>query len=395
MTHTHSRTAPRRPSWLPSCFALALVCLTARASAAEPYVFSHESVMGTSMELRVWADHSDAARDAEARVLGEIDRLSAILSGYDPNSELSRWSRAKGRSQAVSAPLREMLQAADVWRERSAGAFDPRVEVLSKLWAESAAQGREPSADETRRARESLARPAWRLDAASRTAEPLGDAAISFNAIAKGYILEQACDAAMKSGRGVRGLVLNVGGDLRAMGESDGSVGVVDPLADSESSPPLTVIKVHDRAVASSGRSQRGFSINGRWYSHIFDPRTGRPVETVAGATVVAPRSADADALATICNVLTPEESVRLVDATADAACLIVLADGRTGPVRTHRLPTRSPPKPSRPPPNPGNRISSWPSISRSTIRPTRAVATVGRTSRSGSRTRRGVRSAT
>jgi hypothetical protein len=89
------------------------------------------------------------------------------------------------------------------------------------------------------------------------------------------------------------------------------------------------VIEVRDRAVASSGRSQRGFSINGRWYSHIFDPRTGEPAEAVAGATVVAPRSADADALATICNVLAPEESLRLVDATPDAACLIVLADGR------------------------------------------------------------------
>ncbi len=330
MNYTRPRhAAPRRPFRLLAGLALFIGCHPLAATAGEPHVFSHESVMGTSLDLRVWADGPDAARDAEARVLGAIDGLSAILSGYDPDSEFSRWRRATGRLQAVSPPLWDLLRAADAWRRRSAGAFDPRVEILSRLWAEAAATGREPSADAIQRARDALTRPAWRLDAEARAAEPLSDCPLSLNAIAKGYVLERACAAAMKVG-GVRGLVLNVGGDLRAVGETAGFIGVVDPLADSESSPPLTLIEVHDRAVASSGRSQRGFSINGRWYSHIFDPRAGRPVEAVAGATVVAPDSADADALATICNVLTPEESLRLVDAADDAACLIVLADGRT-----------------------------------------------------------------
>ena len=47
--------------------------------------------MGTSLELRVRADDAEAARRAEARVLGEIDRLVAIFSGYDPASEFRRW----------------------------------------------------------------------------------------------------------------------------------------------------------------------------------------------------------------------------------------------------------------------------------------------------------------
>jgi len=319
----------RNPSRALAFLIAALGCLMPVASASEPYVFSHESVMGTSLELRVWVDSGGDARAAEARALGEIDRLSSILSGYDANSEFSRWRRATGRAQAISAPLRDVLDAADDWRERSAGAFDPRVEILSKLWAEAAANRREPSAEAVRQARKLMSRPAWRLDAAASVAEPLSECPISLNAIAKGYIVERACEAAMRRGSGVRGVAINAGGDLRAVGATDGAVGVVDPLADSESSPPRTVIEIRDRAVASSGRSQRGFSSNGRWYSHIFDPRTGAPVEAVAGATVVAPRSADADALATSCNVLSPEESLRLVDATPDAACLIVLADGR------------------------------------------------------------------
>ena len=58
---------------------------------AGDYEFYHENVMGTSLELKVRADNLEAARWAEDRVLREIDRASAIFSGYDPASEFSRW----------------------------------------------------------------------------------------------------------------------------------------------------------------------------------------------------------------------------------------------------------------------------------------------------------------
>ena len=56
-------------------------------------------------------------------------------------------------------------------------------------------------------------------------------------------------------------------------------VGIAAPRGDSETTAPLARIAVRDRSVATSGNSQRGWRIGGRWYSHIFDPRTGRPVE--------------------------------------------------------------------------------------------------------------------
>ena len=133
----------------------------------------------------------------------------------------------------------------------------------------------------------------------------------------------------MERGRGVRGVLLNVGGDLRVAGETPRTIGISAPWSDSESSEPIALIEVKDRAVATSGSSQRGFEIDGRWYSHIFDPRSGLPAEGVLEATVIAPRSADADALATICNVLSPEEGRRLVESCPEAECLIVARDGR------------------------------------------------------------------
>ena len=48
-----------------------------------------------------------------------------------------------------------------------------------------------------------MSRPAWRLDPIARTAERTSACPISLNAIAKGYIVGVAADAAMDRGRGV------------------------------------------------------------------------------------------------------------------------------------------------------------------------------------------------
>jgi thiamine biosynthesis lipoprotein len=310
-------------------FALAACLFVQTSRAAEDVAFSHENVMGTSLDLRVLAADANAAQWAEARVLGEIDRLSKIFSGYDRDSEFLRWQSSAGPVQ-ISPELFEVLGQSDRWRALSGGAFDPRVEVLTQLWSRASAAGRLPTNDELAGARAVLSRPAWRLDPAARTAERHSGGPLSLNAIAKGWIVERACDAALARERGVLGLLLNVGGDLRVVGEVARTVAIAAPWAGSETLEPIARIEVRNQSVATSGCAQRGFSINGQWYSHIFDPRSGLPASGIAGASVIADRSADADALATVLNVLEPDESLRLVRSLSGVECLIVTTDGRT-----------------------------------------------------------------
>jgi thiamine biosynthesis lipoprotein len=298
------------------------------AVAADDFAFYYENVMGTSLELVVRADDAEAARGAEGRVLREIDRLTAIFSGHDPASEFRRWQATEGPRE-VSPELFEVLRACDRWRTQSGGAFDPRVQALTRLWSGCAAQGRTPTPEELGGAKALMARPAWRLDPGSGTAECLADGPLTLDAIAKGDIIERACAAALGEGRGVRGLLLNVGGDLRVGGDTARTIGIAAPRGDSETTEPLAYVEVRGKAVATSGDSQRGLRIDGRWYSHIFDPRSGAPAQGAIAATVIADRSADADALATIFNVLAPEDSLHLADSLPGVECLIVAADGR------------------------------------------------------------------
>src|SRR5207244_1761975 len=127
------------------------------------------------------------------------------------------------------------------------------------------------------------------------------------NSFTKSYIIDRAARASLASGQ-VRAVVLNIGGDLVSRGAWTETVGVVDPMDNADNAAPLTRLAVRDRAVATSGSYRRGFDIGGRHYSHIVDPRTGRPASEVIGATVVADRAADAGALATAFCVLKPED---------------------------------------------------------------------------------------
>ena len=225
--------------------------------------------------------------------------------------------------------LFELLRASDRWRKRSGGAFDPRVQALTELWSRCARLDRLPTADEQARAKAITALPAWRLDSAAGTAEHLTACPLSLNSIAKGYIIGRACDVALDRDQGVRAVLMNIGGDVRVVGDAARTVGIAPPVGDSETAEPIARVEVRNRSVATSGNSQRGFRVLGKWYSHIFDPRTCQPAGGVVGATVIAEGAADANALATTLNVLSVVEGLRLAASIPGVEGLVVTADGQ------------------------------------------------------------------
>jgi len=127
--------------------------------------------------------------------------------------------------------------------------------------------------------------------------------------------------------------LLDIGGDMISWGESPTSagwrIGIANPSASDENAPPIAQLRLANCSVATSGPYQRFLTIAGKKYSHIFDPRTGRPADGIVSSTVVAPDSATANALATAFCVLTPEESLRVVEQLPRVECLVISTDGK------------------------------------------------------------------
>jgi len=317
--------------WLMGAVAAIVVAGTASgggASLDHTYTANYENVLGTSLELRVHATSRAIADRAEQVVLGEITRQSHILSSWDPESEVSRWTRTQGQPVHVSRELFDVLDLFSQWRSRSHGVIDPAAQAVIAVWTKAAAEQRLPTDIERTSAVAAVRQQHWSLDAAAQTATHLSTTPLVLASFTKSYIMDKAAEAARQID-GVHGLVLNVGGDIIARGAVAEPIDLANPRDDAENSVPMETILVRNRTVATSGDYRRGVEIAGHHYSHIVDPRTGVPAANVISATVVAERATDAGALATAFTVLTPSESHALAASLPGVEYLLMTPDGR------------------------------------------------------------------
>ncbi|MGI8634628.1 MAG: DUF2271 domain-containing protein, partial [Segetibacter sp.] len=166
------------------------------------------------------------------------------------------------------------------------------------------------------------------LNEQNHTAQRLDDAPLILNSFTKSYIMNKAANAALATA-GATGVVVNIGGDILIRGEHTEHIQVSNPKADAENDPPLARMQISSKTIATSGNYRRGEYIEGTWYSHIVDPRTGLPATGVISATVIADKATDAGALATALNVLSPEEGKELVASIPGAEYMLITSDGK------------------------------------------------------------------
>jgi thiamine biosynthesis lipoprotein len=120
---------------------------------------------------------------------------------------------------------------------------------------------------------------------------------LDLGGIAKGYAVDRA--VAVLKQCGVTSALLSAGGSTTyALGAPPGKpaweIEVQDPL---ERDKIATRVRLKDRALSVSGSQEKFFELNGARYSHVMDPRTGRPVQGVLSVAVITADGLSGDAL--------------------------------------------------------------------------------------------------
>ena len=295
-------------------------------SFADVHHFHFENTLGTSLELQIESDQAFIARNIKDTVLSEIDRLSKILSHYDPGTEINRWQLGQIPGHALSADLTTVLKRAEYWRHRTNGAFEVRVEHLVRLWRQAELNGRLPTAEQRHKLLNTFSAAPYQLDPddGPKTKPAVK---ISLNGIAKGYILDRVCEKVRLQYPTINNFLINIGGDIRKLGDSTWHINIENPFAPHEDA--FTQIELSKpSSVATSGNYRRGFEIDNKMHSHIIDPRTGLPSSHISSASVLAPTGMDADALATAFSVLPASQSLQLAETQTNIECLLILNDG-------------------------------------------------------------------
>lgn len=290
--------------------------------------FNYENVLGTSFALKLAASSRENAIEAEKAVLNEIDRLAGLLSAYDTESEFSQWQKTYNKDIPLSSELFEVLSLFDQWRSKTGGVLNPAAAVAIGLWSKAELENKLPEKEEISDAVSAMGKDHWILDYEKQTARHISTETLVLNTFVKSYIISKASEVVMDI-PGVRSSLINIGGDIVVSGEMEERVNIADPLAPSENDHPVSTIKVDNKAVATSGNYRRGFMIENEWYSHIIDTRTAMPAREIISATVVANNAAQAGALATTFNILSPEESIILASQMPDVDYLIITQTGQ------------------------------------------------------------------
>ena len=323
----------RPGAWILAAALAAAFAATARAAETE-HTFHRDGVLGTSFDLTVRGGSQGQASACERAILAEIARLNGILNVRDPKSEISRLAEAEGLFKC-SPDLFSVMLACESWRIRTSGAFNANVGQLIALWRAGAKAGKLPAEKSLAAAAARLKSPAWRLDITARAVKPLSEMHLSVAGLAKGYVIDKALAAARAKVPGLKGILLDIGGDIgtwSATGTGQAGawqVGVADPFRSEDNAPPMDTIRVVNQSVATSGSYARFFKIGSKRHSHIIDPRSGWPAYGVVSATVVARNTVAADAAATALCVMSPEKGLALVDRLRQTECLIVDSDGK------------------------------------------------------------------
>jgi thiamine biosynthesis lipoprotein len=306
---------------------LLLLLLDARSAGSCPlrrfeYAQAH---MGTRFQIILYAPYEAKARLAAEAAFKRVAALDAIMSDYNPASELmTLCKKAGGGPVRVSPELFDVLSQAQQVSQLSDGAFDVTIGPVSRLWRRARKIHELPDAEELARARTLVGYRSIVLDSQSHTATlSRAGMMLDLGGVGKGY----AADAALVTLRdqGISSALVAAGGDIVVGAAPPGAEGwsvrfaTHDP--DEKSSP---VLLLKDSAVSTSGDAEQYLEAGGKRYSHLVDPRTGMALTERISATVVAPRGALADPLTKAVAILGPERGLRLIDEIQGAAALIV-----------------------------------------------------------------------
>lgn len=295
--------------------------------------------MGTTWSVRLVAGASGPAgaeiEELREALSADLARVNALLSTWDPESELSRFNRSVSLDPfPVSAETFEVFRWAQALSAETGGAFDVTVGPLVDAWGFGAQEDAQAVPDEgtIARLREKSGMHLLTLDPEGQWIQKAHPAVRGdVSAIAPGYAADRL--AALLTDRGFADFLVDVGGELVARGRNENGatwrVAVERPGGTSARSIER-VVPLTDAAIATSGDYRNYHEIDGVRVAHILDPRTGRPIaHRLASVTVIDRLAVRADALATALMVLGPDEGLALADRLDLAALLLVRrADG-------------------------------------------------------------------
>ncbi len=248
-----------------------------------------------------------------------------MFNADKPDSDIYKINHSKGNAVDVSPDTIILLKKAMEFSQISNGAYDITIAGASGLW--DFHETKHPKLPDESKLIEAVKHIDYtNIDINSDTCRvTVNDAEtyIEVGSIAKGYIADAIKE--YLSSQGIHSAVINMGGDIALLGNKpDGSnycIGIQSPFDSSV----ITQVEESNKSIATSGIYERCFEIDDKQYHHILNTKTGYPCETkYVSASVITESAMNADALATVCILLSNEDLSKILSQFDNTYALLI-----------------------------------------------------------------------
>lgn len=307
---------------------LALVMILGSCTSGADY----RSIEGVAWNT-TWHITYKSDKDLTDSVLAVVEAVDNSLSAFNPSSLVSRINR--GESTEADDLLIEVMDGSRYVFSLSDGAFDPTVGPLLNIWGfgtDKSASGCEPTQAVIDSVRAFVGLDGIAILSDRTVQKRLPGMQLNFSAIAKGL----GCDLVgrMLARNGCNDFMVEIGGEICLSGVSprgkEWRIQIDAPIPDSlQTHSRMLTTEITDCGMATSGnyRNYRDIPASGR-IGHTISPRTGRPITTrTLSATIVAPSTMMADALATAVMAMETDSALAMLEGIPEVSSLLVVAD--------------------------------------------------------------------
>jgi thiamine biosynthesis lipoprotein len=294
-----------------SAFLFTFSSCSDRKQELEKYPFSG-TTMGTTYSVSIVDEPQKFLNtNIHLSVDSLLIEINKQMSTYIPNSEISKFNASQDTSWfKVSKDFALLVDEAKTLSVDSENAYDVTIGPLVNLWGFGAEEysGEIPNEKEIAEIKKIIGTDKIEVDLAKSSIRKLvPNLYLDLSSIAKGFGVDQVGQLIEESG--FVNYMVEIGGEVRTKGVNDKGENWKIGISAPEGRNLQKVIAITDMSVATSGDYQNYKEENGVRYSHLIDPRIGKPImHNLASVTVLHQNCRTADALATAINIMGHEE---------------------------------------------------------------------------------------
>ena len=257
----------------------------------------------------------------EKEVKDTLSKANKILSNWDKNSEISTINKFNNTTPIkISNELNEVFKTASEINIKTNGFFDITLDPIIELWGFGYKSKQTKTAPSEQQIKNTLSIVGQRslLDINYENNELIKknkNLKINLSSIGKGFGIDLI--GKKLNQLGIKNYLINIGGDILTKGHNKKNKNWIIGIENPNLKEKLIkdIVNLTNKGLATSGDYKNFFTKDGKRYSHIINPKTGKPImHSTKSVTVIHDNSMKADGWATALLALGSVDGLKIAE---------------------------------------------------------------------------------